>query len=302
MKKVLSVVTLTLLAASAFATGMVEYDDIVDTAVADGRFETLAAALGAADLVNTLKGEGPFTVFAPTDAAFAKLPEGTVEALLDDIPTLTSILLYHVVPGDVRASVVVDLDSATTVGGEDVSIEVRGGSVYLNESARVVQTDVVASNGVIHVIDEVIIPPSVANAPTETIVEIATADERFSTLVSAVQAADLVETLSGEGPFTVFAPTDDAFAALPEGTLESLLDNIPMLQEILLYHVVAGAVRAEDVVQLSSATAAQGSEITIEVIDGGVVLNGEANVIITDIEATNGVIHVIDAVILPPEM
>lgn len=133
--------------------------DIVEIAVEDGRFETLVAALQAADLVDTLKGEGPYTVFAPTDDAFDMLPEGTVEALLNDIPALTEILLYHVVPGEVSSSQVVALNSAETASGESVSISVDGESVMINE-AQVVITDIEATNGVIHVIDRVILPPS----------------------------------------------------------------------------------------------------------------------------------------------
>lgn len=132
-------------------------NDIVDTAVAAGSFTTLTAALDAAGLVATLKGDGPFTVFAPTDEAFAKLPEGTVEALLQDIPKLTQILTYHVVAGTVDASEVVGLDSAETVNGERISISVDGGMVMV-DSAKVVTTDIVASNGIIHVIDSVVLP------------------------------------------------------------------------------------------------------------------------------------------------
>ena len=133
--------------------------DIVDTAVANGSFTTLVAAVEAAGLVDTLKGEGPFTVFAPTDDAFAALPEGTVEALLNDIPTLTDILLYHVVSGQVMAADVVNLTSAETVLGEPVAIKVEDGNVFVND-AQVIITDVEASNGVIHVIDAVLIPPA----------------------------------------------------------------------------------------------------------------------------------------------
>ncbi|MAS37504.1 MAG: fasciclin [Anaerolineaceae bacterium] len=133
----------------------------------------------------------------------------------------------------------------------------------------------------------------------DSIVDIAVADGRFTTLVAAVQAAGLAETLAGEGSFTVFAPTDDAFAALPEGTVEGLLNDIPALTDILLYHVVDGAVPAETVVTLDSATTLQGSDVTIEVRDGNVFLNGDVQVIITDIQASNGIIHVIDGVLLP---
>ena len=134
-----------------------EMKDIVDIAVEDGRFTTLVAALQAADLVDTLKGEGPFTVFAPTDDAFNKLPEGTVEGLLNDIPTLTNILLYHVVPGKVMAADVVNLTSADTVSGESVTISVMDDKVMIND-AQVIITDIEASNGVIHVIDTVLLP------------------------------------------------------------------------------------------------------------------------------------------------
>ena len=276
--------------------------DIVDTAVADGRFTTLVAAVEAAGLVETLKGEGPFTVFAPTDDAFAALPEGTLESLLlpENKQQLTDILLYHVVPGKVMAADVTGLTSAATVLGKDIAIKVDMGNVYINE-AKVIITDIETSNGVIHVIDAVILPP--AEEASNTIVDIAVADGRFTTLVAAVEAAGLVETLSGEGPFTVFAPTDDAFAALPAGTLESLLlpENKQALTDILLYHVVSGKVMAADVVSLTSAPTVLGKDITITVKDGKVFLNDTVEVIITDIEASNGVIHVIDAVLLPPQ-
>ncbi|MDT8340233.1 MAG: fasciclin domain-containing protein [Longimicrobiales bacterium] len=133
--------------------------DIVEVAVEAGSFNTLAAALQAAGLVDVLKGEGPFTVFAPTDAAFAKLPAGTVEALLADKEQLTAILTYHVVAGKVMASDVVKLSEATTVNGANVKIMVHGGSVMIND-ATVTATDIAASNGVIHVIDTVILPPA----------------------------------------------------------------------------------------------------------------------------------------------
>jgi len=130
---------------------------IAEIAVDDGRFTTLVAALDAADLVDTLSNDGPFTVFAPTDDAFAKLPEGTVESLLGDIPSLKSILLYHVVSGKVMASDVVELDAAPTLNGKDVMIKVDMGNVYIND-AQVIITDIEASNGVIHVVDTVILP------------------------------------------------------------------------------------------------------------------------------------------------
>jgi uncharacterized surface protein with fasciclin (FAS1) repeats len=137
------------------------------------------------------------------------------------------------------------------------------------------------------------------SAEAGTIVDVATDAGTFTTLLAAAEAAGLVETLQGEGPYTVFAPTDEAFAALPEGTLDELLADPEALADILLYHVVPGEVMAADVVALDSATTAQGSDVAITV-DGDMVMVNEANVTATDIDASNGVIHVIDAVILPP--
>jgi transforming growth factor-beta-induced protein len=265
--------------------------DIVDTAVADGRFETLVAAVSAADLVDALKGDGPLTVFAPTDDAFAALPEGTVEALLGDIPTLTDILLYHVVEGKVMAADVIELNQAQTLQGQFIDIRLEDGKVFI-DNAEVLITDIETTNGVIHVIDAVILPES------RDIVDIAVEDGRFETLVAAVGAADLVDALKGEGPLTVFAPTDDAFAALPEGTVEALLNDIPALTDILLYHVFEGKFMASDVLGLKNAMSLQGqyAEFSLD-MDKAMIDN--AQIILTDIEASNGVIHVIDAVILP---
>jgi len=265
--------------------------DIVDIAAEDGRFTTLVAAVQAAGLVDALKGEGPLTVFAPTDDAFAALPEGTVEALLADIPALTDILLYHVVEGKVMAADVVELSQAQTLQGQYLDIAVEDGKVML-DGAQVILTDIEASNGVIHVIDAVLLPE------TRDIVDIAAEDGRFTTLVAAVQAAGLVDALKAEGPLTVFAPTDDAFAKLPAGTVDSLLADIPALTNILLYHVIEGKVMASDVVGLSEAMTLQGSAAPISVQDGAVYIAG-AQVILTDIEASNGVIHVIDTVMIP---
>jgi len=283
--------------------------NIVEIAVEDGRFTTLVAAVQAAGLAETLSGEGPFTVFAPTDDAFAALPEGTLDSLLlpENKQQLTDILLYHVVPGKVMAEDVVSLNGQmadTALEGKQIDVKTDMGSVYLNENVKVVITDIEASNGVIHVIDAVLLPLSEEAAMQKMdIVDTAINDGRFTTLVAAVQAAGLAETLKGEGPFTVFAPTDEAFAALPEGTLDSLLlpENKQQLTDILLYHVVSGKVMASDVVNLTSAPTVLGRDATISVKDGRVFLNEDVEVIITDIETTNGVIHVIDAVLLPPQ-
>jgi len=198
------------------------------------------------------------------------------------------------VSGDVRAADVVNLSSATSLQGSPISIAVVGGKVVLNGNATVTATDIPASNGVIHVIDTVILPPF-------DVLDVATLNGNFTTLLTAVKAAGLESALRGSGPFTVFAPTDAAFRKLPASTLNALLKDPAALGNILLYHVVSGEVRAAQVVGLSSATSLQGAPINIAVRGGKVVLNGNATVIATDVAASNGVIHVIDTVILPPQ-
>jgi uncharacterized surface protein with fasciclin (FAS1) repeats len=215
-------------------------------------------------------------------------------------------LLYHVVDGKVMAADVAGLDGqeVATLLGENIMIKADSMGALIND-AKVVITDIEGSNGVIHVIDTVILPPAGEQADAmmdeaQTIVDIAVADERFTTLVTALQEAELVEALQGEGPFTVFAPTNDAFAALPEGALEGLLADKAALTNVLLFHVVDGRVMAVDVAGLNGkmTETLSGSSFPI-MIDGEKVMVGEALVIITDIEASNGVIHVIDTVLLP---
>jgi len=282
---------------------MEEAPSIVDIAVEDGRFNTLVTALQAAGLVEALQGDGPFTVFAPTDDAFAALPEGALDDLLADTEALSSVLLYHVVDGAVMAADVVGLDGqeVDTLSGDKVLITVDGEKVMVNES-NVVITDIEGSNGVIHVIDAVLLPPTDESGMMDkTIVDIAVEDDNFSTLVAALTEAGLVEALQGDGPFTVFAPTNDAFAALPDGALDALLADTEALSNVLLYHVVSGAVKAADVAGLDGqeVETLSGDSIMVK-LDGETVMINEAKVVITDIEASNGIIHVVDAVILPP--
>lgn len=288
-------------------------NNIVEIAVEDGRFTTLVAALQAAELDDDLQGDGPFTVFAPTDDAFAALPVGTVDALLQPAnkAALIDILTYHVFSGDVRAADAIALAGASVamLNGVDMSIDEDNGSVVLNmggnREATVIVTDIVASNGVIHVIDAVLDPED----GRQDIVETAAANGNFTTLVAALQAAELDDDLSGAGPFTVFAPTDAAFDTLPAGTVDTLLQpaNKALLIDILTYHVFAGRVLAADAIALdgSSATMLNGGDMTIDVVGGSVVLNlggnRQATVTITDIVASNGVIHVIDTVLDPAD-
>ncbi len=275
--------------------------DIVDTAAAAGSFTTLLAAADAAGLVDALKGEGPLTVFAPTDDAFAALPAGTVEGLLADPEALAAILLYHVVPGKVMAADVTDGLVAETLNGASVTFSTMGG-VMIN-GANVVAADVEASNGVIHVIDAVILPPAPEAAMPELmdIVDTAAAAGSFTTLLAAAEAAGLVDALKGEGPLTVFAPTDEAFAAALTAlglTAEALLADTETLTSILLYHVAAGKVMSTDLVDGMLVETLNGASATISLGEGAMI--DGANIITADVEASNGVIHVIDAVILPP--
>jgi transforming growth factor-beta-induced protein len=270
--------------------------DIVQTAVAAGQFTTLASLLQKAGLVDTLATGGPFTVFAPTDAAFAKVPKATLDALAADPAKLKAVLLYHVVPGRVTAADVVKLTSAKTAEGRSVAIKVVNGSVFI-DGAQVTTPDVEASNGVIHVIDSVLIPKEATPAP-KTIVQTAVAAGSFKTLTSLLKKAGLVGALQGKGPFTVFAPTDAAFAKVPKATLAALGKNKAMLRSVLLYHVVKGNVSAAKVVTLRSAKTLNGKAVSIRV-NGGNVLVGGARVTTADVKASNGVIHVVNKVLIP---
>jgi len=321
----------------------VELMSIIDTAYGDPNFSSLRAAITAADLEEALSGEGPFTVFAPTNDAFSAAVDAlgiTFGELLADEETLTTVLLYHVVEGEVTAEQVMGMDgeSVATLGGEELTISVSDDGVMLNESVNVVTTDVMATNGVIHAIDGVLLPPSMTEAMAEgddmemeateepemeateevsaeidedaemegelgTIVDIAVATEELSTLVTAVTEAGYVETLSGEGPFTVFAPTNDAFEALPPGVLDMLISSPISLQSVLAYHVVEGAFTADDVIALDGEEVMTLLEqpVTVTVTDDGVMLNDTIMVTMTDILADNGVIHLIDGILLPEE-
>jgi uncharacterized surface protein with fasciclin (FAS1) repeats len=295
MKKIVSYALATWMSVASMSAFGFE-KNIVDTAVEAGKFKTLAAALGAAGLVDAVKGPGPFTVFAPSDEAFAKLPKGTVETLLkpENKDKLKAILTYHVVPGKVMAKDVLGVKGAKSLNGQRIDVKVDGGKVMV-DGAQVVATDIACTNGVIHVIDSVILP-SEDNIPT-----VATKAGKFNTLLAAAKAAGLVEALSGDKALTVFAPTDDAFAKLPKDTVATLLkpENKDKLKAILLFHVVEGRVYSEDALAAKSAATLQGSKVEITVKDGAAYVNG-AKILATDVDASNGVIHIIDSVILPP--
>jgi uncharacterized surface protein with fasciclin (FAS1) repeats len=277
--------------------------DIVGVAQSDPQFSILVEAVAAAGLVDTLKGTGPFTVFAPTNTAFAALLTElgvTKDALLANKPLLTAVLTYHVVPAKVLAASIPVGKAITTVQGGVFKIETTGGPKITdgrNRVANITATDVAASNGVIHVIDKVILPANM------DIVATAQSVPDFSILVEAVVAAGLVSTLQGPGPFTVFAPTNAAFTDLLTElgvTKAALLANTALLTKVLTYHVVAGRVLKADVPVGAPITTVQGEtfvvDATLKITDRRA---RQANIVATDVFASNGVIHVIDKVILP---
>ncbi len=286
MKKLFTLFTATLFSIAVNA------QTVVDIIVASPDHNTLeTAVLAVPGLAGTLSGPGPFTVFAPTDAAFAALPIGTVDALLADIPALTNILTYHGVAGSALSSSLSNGQMITTIQGQKVTVSVNNGNVFIN-NAYVTFADIVATNGVVHVIDAVLIPP------TGTVVDVIVNSPNHTTLEAAVLAAGLAGTLSGTGPFTVFAPTDAAFAALPAGTVQALLADIPALTNILTYHGVAGSAFSAGLNNGQMIMTIQGQDVTVT-IDNGTVFINNAQVTVADIVATNGVVHVIDAVLLP---
>jgi transforming growth factor-beta-induced protein len=269
--------------------------DIVDTAVQAGQFKTLVAAVQAAGLADVLKGEGPFTVFAPTDEAFAKLPKGTLQHLLkpENKDALKAILTYHVTPGKLAASDVMRSTGAITVNGQWLEFSAAHDTVTVDE-AKVVKAGIACSNGIIHVIDRVVLPEE------QNIVQVASKAESFNTLLTAATKAGLAEALQSDGPFTVFAPTDEAFAKLPSGTVDGLLkpENKQTLAKILKYHVVSGRVYSPSAMSAEKADTLAGQDVRFSRKQGDLYID-EARIVATDIDAANGVIHVIDTVIIP---
>ena len=272
---------------------------VVDVVVNSEDHTLLEAAVIEADLAGALSGEGPFTVFAPTDAAFTTLIEA-LEITTDDLlalPNLADILLYHVVQASAASSSLSDGQMVTTMLGSDVTISIMDGTVMVND-ATVTVADIAADNGIVHVIDAVLLPPT---PETNTVVDVIVNSEDHTLLEAAVGAAGLVDALNAEGPFTVFAPTDAAITALVEAleiTAEDLL-ALDGLGDILLYHVVNATALSTDLEDGQAVTTLLGEDVTISIMDGTVMVN-EATVTVADISADNGVVHVIDAVLLPP--
>jgi transforming growth factor-beta-induced protein len=283
-------------------TWLIAEDNILTTAASNGSFNTLVSLVVAADLDDALQGEGEFTVFAPTDEAFAKLPRETVKSLLEskNREQLANILKYHVLPREISVSKRAPshpLKSAPTLSGEKVRFERSGSKVKVND-ANIVIRNIRCSNGIIHVIDAVLMPPEKENS----IVGVAAKAGKFKTLLAAAEAAGLAEVLAGDGPLTVFAPTDEAFQALPKGKIENLLKpkNREELANLLKYHVVKGSVTAQQAVKAGSVTTLVKKKVSISIRDGRIVIN-DSNVISNDLKTSNGIIHVIDRVLMPSE-
>ncbi len=273
--------------------------NLVDLVVEGEQFTTLEALLIQADLVDVVKS-GEYTVLAPTDAAFAKLPKAVVDYLLSNKDALRDVLLYHVVAGSAKAEAVLASETLMAANGDLLDVNLRDGQPYINDSA-LLATDILASNGVVHVIDTVLVPPGfqIPSTPTlPNLVDLVVSGEQFSTLESLLIKAELVDAVKN-GEFTVFAPTDAAFAKLPQAVVDYLLSNKAALQQVLLYHVVAGTNDAAKVLQSSSLTSAAGPSLAISLRKGKPFIN-DSQITATDVFASNGVVHVIDSVLVPP--
>ena len=290
-------------ALSLSACGGGDEHDIVDVLSDYPEYSLLVEAVQAAGLVDTLKGRGPFTVFAPTNTAFVNLLgelETTKDALFADKPLLTAVLTYHVLAARVPAADIPFGRAITTVETGIFKIDNVGGPVITDErnrTANITVTNLYASNGVIHGIDKVILPGD------KDIVATAQSIPDFSILVEAVVAADLVSTLQGAGPFTVFAPTNAAFAAALselDVSKDDLFANTELLTQILTYHVVPARVLKAEVPLNTNITTVEGTAFqvnsSLQIVD---VANRLPNIVTTDVLTSNGVIHVIDRVILP---
>ena len=255
----------------------------------------LNIAIDSCSLDGALSGPGPFTLFAPTDAAFNNLPAGTVSSLLSNIPALTQILEHHVVADSVMSGMLSNGQIVTTLLGTDLTIIINSSGVFI-DNAQVTVADIIADNGVVHVIDAVLIPAT----STNSIYDIVSNSASHTTLKTAIDACSLDGVLSGPGPFTLFAPTDAAFNNLPAGTVTALLNDIPQLTDILKHHVVTDSVMSGMLSNGQVVTTLLGTDITVTINATGVFIDN-AQVTLADLVSDNGVVHIIDAVLLPPK-
>jgi len=289
---------------------LVHGENLVQLAEGNKDLSTLVAAVVAADLADTLSGAGPFTLFAPTNEAFNALPAGTLDNLMkpSSKSQLVDILTTHVLPVQAKSTDLKSIQLVPTVEGRHVLITKDAAGVKVSADGvdikKVVSADNLASNGVAHVIDGVLLPPS---SDFGNLVQLAEASKDLSILVSAVVAGNLADTLSGKGPFTLFAPTDEGFKALPAGTLDNLMKpcNKAELVDILTYHVLPEQVLFEDIQPFQAVATVEGKPLHVQKWGGKVKVGSSLeskdlrNVIVADNIATNGVAHIIDGVLLP---
>jgi uncharacterized surface protein with fasciclin (FAS1) repeats len=273
---------------------------IAELASEAGTFTTLLAAVEAAGLAALLADDtaGPFTVFAPNDDAFAAVDSAALTALIEDVPALTVVLQMHVVPGKADAAAVLGATEHMTLAGTTLAVDADAMPPTIG-GAGIIATDLEASNGYVHVIDTVILPSAEPELPT--IAEIAIEAGTFGTLLAAVEVAGLTGLLldAEAGPFTVFAPNDDAFAEVDSAALEALLEDVPGLTTVLQHHIVAGKADAAAVLGAAEHTTLAETTLAVDA-DAMPPTIGGAGIIATDLEASNGYVHVINAVLFPP--
>ncbi len=272
---------------------------IVDIVVNSPDHNTLEAAVIAAELADDLSGEGPFTLFAPTDAAFDAVGAETINALLAD-PTgdLANILLLHATSGVASTD---NISDGTVVGsllGQNLAFVANGSGVTVN-GANISVFDIQGTNGVVHVIDAVLLPAPIETRVMGTIMDVVSTSPVHTTLNSLINSAGLADDLSSAGPFTLFAPTDAAIAALPADVVASLTaDPTGALAQVLLFHATSGVASTDNIFDGLSVGTLQGSNLTFAASASGVTVNG-INISTFDIKTNNGVVHVIDAVLVP---
>ncbi len=307
-------------------------DDTAATAASNNPLlSTLVTAVVEADLVDTLNSDGPFTIFAPTNDAFAAIPEDILAAVLADKDLLTSVLTYHVVAGDNDAEALSGGTFDTVEGGQ---ITLGADGTMVND-ANVICSNVPVANGTVHIVDSVLLPQvaldaiaaltgdamaegelmptgaacsavptdgegSFAGMADDTAATAASNNPLLSTLVTAVVEADLVDTLNSDGPFTIFAPVNDAFADLPEDQLAAVLADKDLLTSVLTFHVIAGdSLSSAELIEVGSATTVNGGELTFTANDDALSVNGAASTLCMDVPTANATVHIIDSVLLP---
>jgi uncharacterized surface protein with fasciclin (FAS1) repeats len=312
-------------------------DDPAATAASNNpELSTLVAAVTEAGLVDTLNGPGPFTIFAPVNAAFEEIPPADLDAVLADTDLLTSILTYHVVPEQLSSSELADAGTVATVNGAELEITMDGDTLMVNgDEATVVCADVPTANATVFLIDAVLMPPmdsattgttapaagaammepsgpacaslpadgegSLAGMADDPAATAASNNPELTTLVAAVQAAGLVDTLNSEGPYTIFAPVNAAFAKIPQADLDAVLADTDLLTSILAYHVVPEQLNSEQLVAAGTLPTVNGAELTVAMDGDTLTVNdGAAMVACADIPTANATVYLIDSVLMPP--